>query len=142
MAKTKFIVISMKDILKNGLFVLIGLVAIISLIFVFIPKGTDDGQSAQQENYNSGTYKSAILIDGNSVEVVVTIDDGFVTDVVVANLTPELETFYPLIQPTIASIKEHVISNQNTEIAFTNDNVHTGTILVLAVNDALSQAKQ
>lgn len=142
MAKTKFIVISMKDILKNGLFVLIGLVTIIALIFLFVPKNEDNAQSLQENSYNSGTYTSSILIDGNSVEVVVTIDDGFVTDVAVVDLTPELETFYPLIQPTIASIKEHVISNQNTEVAFTNDNIHTGTILVLAVNDALSQAKQ
>ena len=137
MVKSRFVVLQMKDIVRTGIFVVIGLVLLIVLIWAIMPRGAAD---AGARNFVPGTYTSYIIIHNRPIGVSVTVDDSKIIDIVLSDMAESQEVFYPLIRPTMAVLSQEVIDRQTTNIEGPAEAAVTSRILLDAINNALMQA--
>jgi len=138
MVKSRFVVLQMKDIVRTGIFVLIGLALLIVLILAIMPRssGTDMGA----RNFVPGTYTSYIILHNRPISVSVTVDEDSIIDISLSDMAEIQEVFYPLIRPTMASLSQQVIDRQSTNIETPVEAAVTSRILLDAIDSALMQA--
>ena len=138
MVKSRFVVLQMKDIVRTGIFFLIGLVLLIALIWAIMPRGAASDVGAR--NFVPGTYTSYIIIHNRPIGVSVTVDEDKIIDIVLSEMAESQEVFYPLIRPTMAALSREVIDRQTTNIEAPIEAAVTSRILLDAINNALMQA--
>ena len=138
MVKSRFVVLQMKDIVRTGIFVAIGLVLLIVLIWAIMPRGRDADMGAR--NFVPGTYTSYIIIHNRPIGVSVTVDEDSIIDISLSEMAESQEVFYPLIRPTMAVLSQEVIDRQTTNIETPIEAAITSRILLDAINNALMQA--
>lgn len=136
MSGTKIMVFQLKELIKTGVFALVGLILIIALIIFLLPK--DKNESAT--GYVPGTYAAQIILHSNPVDIEVTVSDKEITNIELKNMKTEQETFYPLFKPTLENLSKQIIRYQTTKIATAKDSAVTSKILLDAVDAALEQA--
>ena len=141
MGGTKIFVFQLKQIIKCGLLVVLGLAFIILLICFLVPKSSQPQDlSASAAIYVPGTYCSRIILHNNPIDVYVTVTDSEITDVSLSDM-PECENlFYPLFKPTMATLSKEVIEKQSTAVTSTNENEFTTKVLLSAIGLALEKA--
>ena len=138
MVKSRFVVLQMKDIVRTGIFVIIGLILLIVLIWAIMPRGAGTDMGAR--NFTPGTYTSYIIIHNRPIGISVTVDESRIIDIALSEMEESQEVFYPLIRPTMATLSAEVISRQTTNIEAPADAAITSRILLDAINNALMQA--
>ena len=138
MSGTRIMVFQMKQLIKVGIIILIGLALIIALVFYLLPKNTE---ATQSRGYVPGTYTAQIVLQNQPVDVAVTVDAHEITDVQLLNVNATQELFYPLFQPTMDELTKQIIRYQTTSLATSPENAYTSRILLNAVDAALLQAK-
>ena len=138
MVKSRFVVLQMKDIVRTGIFVVIGLVLLIILIWAIMPRSAASDMGAH--NFIPGTYTSYIIIHNRPIGVSVTVDENKIIDITLSDMAESQEVFYPLIRPTMALLSQEVIDRQTTNIEAPAEAAITSRILLDAINNALMQA--
>ncbi len=136
MKGAKFVVLSLRDIIKNLIFILIGIAILVALFLIFFPSN-DKVDSTQ---LTPGTYSSQILLKGTPLEVYVTIDENGIADINTTTLEEKQLTYYPLIETAFENIKPQVLEAQSTEIELSTDSYYTEFVLLRAIEDAVAQA--
>lgn len=140
-AKTKIVVLHMKELIYTLIFAGLGILLIMLLLFMFLPRKMD-GESVPTMNYVAGVYTSSVLFGEHTVDVQVIVDENRIQSISMVNLDETVATMYPLMQPALDSIGEQVIQKQSTEeIAYNADNQYTSVVLLNAIENALSKAK-
>ncbi|MCL2236464.1 MAG: hypothetical protein FWB98_08505 [Defluviitaleaceae bacterium] len=139
MVKSRFVVLRMKDIVRTGIFVLIGIALLIVLIWAIVPNRGGE-QHGPMGSFNPGTYTSYIILHNRPVTVSVTVSEDEILDIAISDLEEAVEVFYPLIRPTMANLSHQVIYNQSTAVEAPLESLHTSRILLEAINTALHQA--
>lgn len=139
MNSTKIIVIQLKELIMTILFSVIGVILLGILIYIFIPK---DKMINESNIYIPGKYTSAIVLGNKNVDIEVTVDNKEITSINFLNLDSQQEIFYPLIQPTMASISQKIIDKQTLNVDIPSDSVATGDMLIKAIEEAVNKAKQ
>ena len=141
-AKTKIVVLHRKKILYAGIAIGLGILILI-LLFSMLHSRTPnsaDGESVTTM-YIPGVYTSSVMIDQNSFDVQVTVDENHINSISLVNLDETLETMYPLVQPTLEELAEQIITNQSVaDITYSKNNQYTSQLLLDAVTDALEKA--
>ena len=142
MAKSRFVVLRMKDIVRTGIFVLIGIILLVALIWAIMPRGNSGAGGVQETfgSFNPGTYTAYIILHNRPVSVLVTVDNDNILDIALSELETVVEVFYPLLVPTMAELSARIISTQSTAINMPVETMHTSRILIDAINFALYQA--
>lgn len=140
-AKTKIVVLHMKELIYTLIFAGLGIMLVILLLFMFLP-GKTKGDDVPTMNYVAGVYTSSVLVGDNSVDVQVIVDESRVQSISLVNLDEAVTTMYPLVQPALESIEEQVILNQSTEgITYSTENQYTSVVLLNAIENALAKAE-
>ncbi len=140
MGGTKIVVFQLKEIIKNVAFVAIGLILIVFLILIFMPRGkTENPESAAL--YEPGTYYSEIILYNNPVKVAVTVDENEIVSINLENMDEIQTVFYPLFQPTMDTLAQEIITTQNLNVPITRDTAYTEEILIKAIRSALDKAE-
>ena len=143
MVKSRFVVLRMKDIIRTGIFIVIGIVLLIALIWFIMPN-RDTTQHEGVGAFGSfvpGTYTSYIVLHNRPVTVSVTVDEDSILDISISELEEVVEVFYPLINPTMAHLSQQVIRTQSTSYEASVERLHTSRILLEAIDMALEQAR-
>ncbi|MCL2170392.1 MAG: hypothetical protein FWB74_10265 [Defluviitaleaceae bacterium] len=142
MAKSRFVVLRMKDIIRTGIFVLIGIILLVALIWAIMPRGADRGATAAETfgSFTPGTYTAYIILHNRPVAISVTVDEENILDIALSEMDTVVEVFYPLIRPTMAQLSTQVLRSQSTEVTAPLETMHTSRILLDAINFALEQA--
>ena len=139
MVKSRFMVLQMKDIIRTGIFVIIGIILLVVLIWAIMPsRGAQEGVRAG--NFTPGTYTSYIIIHNQPISVSVSVDENEIIDITLSEMAESQEVFYPLIRPTMAALSQQVIRSQSTNIEAPIEAAVTSRILLDAINSALMQA--
>lgn len=139
-AKTKIVVLHMKEIIYTTIFVVLGILLLILLAFMFFPKG--EKGNANQQKYVPGIYTSSITIGNNDLEVEVSVDSSHINAIRFSNLDESVTTMYPLVQPAIESIADQVYETQSLEnITYSEENPYTSQVILNAIKDALKKAE-
>ena len=142
-SNTKVVVFKAKELIYTGIFLLLGILLILLLIFMFLPKEKKTTMDAEETmNYIPGVYTSTIQLGDNTLDVQVTVDSKKIKSVSLEQLDDSIKTMYPLIEPSVASINEQLSSISSIdELTFEDDSQYTNTILKQAIKNALKKAE-
>lgn len=145
-SKTKIVVLHVKELIYTGIFAVLGILFIILLIIMFLPK--NDKESAVStmtqtatNTYVPGTYTTSLILNDNVVEIEVTVDEKNINSIRLVNLDEAVTTMYPLIQPSFEDLANQIIENQSLEgITYSDDSKYTSMILLNAITASLEKA--
>ena len=101
MVRSRFVVLKMKDIIRMGIFVLLGIALLIALLFAIMPSSPNVQEVTSR--FAPGTYTAYIILHNQPVAVAVTVCDEQILDIALSDFGGSLEVFFPLIPPTMAS---------------------------------------
>lgn len=139
-AKTKIVVLHMKEMIYTLIFAGLGILLILLLIFMFLPKQKE--KTAETMTYVAGVYTSTIQLNDSTMDVQVVVDENRIQSVSLVNLDETVATMYPLMEPAVEKLSEQIIAKQSTEnISYREDNQYTSMVLLNAVEDALKKAR-
>ena len=147
-AKTKIVVLHMKELIYTGIFAVLGVMFLVLLIMMFLPdkekEDTPDPEPETQETaslYIPGVYTTELVLGSQAIDVEVIVDKNSITSIRMVNLNDAVATMYPLLQPTFDSICEQVIEQQSLEnITYTSDSKYTSLVLLEAIRNSLDKA--
>ena len=138
-AKTKIVVLHMKEIIYTAVFVVLGLILLILFAFMFFPKADP---STEDVSYTPGVYTSTFAINNTDLEVEVSVDRTHINGIRFTNLNESVAAMYPLMQPTIESLTEQICKSQSLEaIEYSDENAYTSQIILKAIEAALQKAQ-
>ena len=138
-AKTKIVVLHMKEIIYTAVFVILGLILLILFAFMFFPKSDSPSKTV---SYSPGVYTSSFSINNTDLEVEVSVDNTHINGIRFTNLNESVATMYPLMQPTIESLTEQICQSQSLEnISYSDENAYTSQMILKAIEDALKKAR-
>lgn len=139
-AKTKIVVLHMKEIIYTVIFVVLGILLLILLGFMFFPRS--EKSSTNEMSYVPGVYTSTLSVNNTMLEVEVSVDSSHINAVRFNNLTDSVAAMYPLMQPTIESISEQICKTQSLEdVTYSDENAYTSQIILKAIEEALQKAQ-
>ncbi|MCI8876515.1 MAG: hypothetical protein HFI77_10915 [Lachnospiraceae bacterium] len=130
----------MKEMIYTLIFAGLGILLILLLIFMFLPK--ESKKTAETMNYVAGVYTSTIQFNDNTIDVQVVVDESRIQSVSLVNLDETVTTMYPLMEPAVQEIASQVCEKQSTDnIAYSEDNPYTSMVILNAVKSALKKAE-
>ena len=145
-AKTKIVVLHLKELIYTGIFAVLGILFIILLVIMFLPK--DKEAKKEEENsstaitYEPGTYSTSLSLNGTIVSIEVDVAESGITDLRLVNMDEAVTTMYPLVEPSFEDLTEQILEVQNLdEVTYADENRYTYMVLLDAVESALEQAK-
>ncbi len=154
-AKTKIVVLHMKELIYTGIFVALGILFVVLLIMMFSPDKEESGGQAPTETESSGDaeqassdavyipgiYATELVLGGQTVDVEVIVEKDAITSIRLVNLSEAVTTMYPLLQPTFDSICTQIYETQSLEgITYTSDSKYTSLVLLEAIQNSLDKA--
>ena len=139
-SKTKIVVLRMKELIYTGIFVALGILLILLLIYMFAPKDKKASSTADA-TYTPGVYTSTITLGGSTVDVAVTVSATRIESIAYNNLSETIETMYPLMQPALDNLSEQICETQSLEgLDYSEDTQYTSQVILGAVERALEKA--
>lgn len=153
-AKTKIVVLHMKELIYTGIFVALGILLAILLLIMFLPNDeATTGHANPSENsediadasssslYIPGIYTTELVLGGQTIDVEVIVEQDAITSIRLVNLSEAVTTMYPLLQPTFDTICEQVYATQSLEgISYSDDSKYTSLVLLEAIQNSLDKA--
>lgn len=141
-ANTKIFVFKAKELIYTGIFVILGILFILLLIFMFLPKQDNEKEASPTMQYMAGVYSSTINLGGSSLDVKVAVTDEKVTSISLSNLSESTASMYPLLESAVEDINKQLETVDTIdELTFNSDSQYTNTILKQAMKNALSKAE-
>jgi hypothetical protein len=141
MAKTKIVVIQLKEIIYTVIFAALGILLILLLIFMFSGKDKEDVAS-ETKLYKAGVWTSSIPLSDAVINLEVVLDENHINSVRIVNLDETITTMFPLVAPALeelsAQLQDDVPIDQLT---LRDDSRYTQTLLIDAIKVALDKAK-
>ncbi|MBE5971966.1 MAG: hypothetical protein E7246_05545 [Lachnoclostridium sp.] len=143
-AKTKIVVLRMKEIIYTAIF--IGLALFLVFLFLFMFRSGKDETSPTADSapasYTPGIYSASIVLGNQNANVEVTVDADRITSVALIPLSETVETMYPLMQPAMETLASQIVQLQSLEgIEYPAGSQYTSMALMNAIETALSKAK-
>ena len=142
MAKTKIVVIQLKEIIYTVIFAALGILLILLLIFMF-RGGKDDGVAKNgTELYKSGKYTSTISFNETDYNLEVVVDKNHINSVQIQNMDDSITTMFPLVEPSLEDISLQLSNDVPLDkIEIDQERQYTEQMLIDAIKDALEPAK-
>ena len=142
--KTKIVVLKLKELIYAGIFLVLGILAIILLAITFTNKDEKTSPVSQDSSaiYVPGTYTTAMVLNGSNVELAVTVDETAILSIELQNMDEIVSVMYPLMEPALEELASQIMEKQSIEgIQYSSDNLYTSTVLLNAITSSLNQAK-
>lgn len=142
--KSKIYGISLKELIYTVVFVLLGIVLVISLIFMFCNRNSDEKkEKSSSGQYEAGVYTSCVTLNGNPMEVTVTLDSNHINSITVDNISDAITTMYPLVEPAFEDISKQIVDTQSVDnIKFSEESQYTYSLLYNAIVDTINKGKK
>ena len=145
MAKTKIVVIQMKELIYTAIFAGLGILLIVLLIIMFFPFNKEDkkaDQTAGNGMYQPGIYNSQIELGDTTLNLEIVVDSDQVKSVSLVNLEESVTTMYPLVKPSLENIEKELIDGKNLdEIPLSEKSKYTESLLLEGIRTALDKAR-
>lgn len=147
-AKTKIVVLHMKELIYTAIFAALGILFVVLLVMMFLP---DREASSAPENesvatgsdavYVPGIYTTELVLGSQTIDVEVIVDKASISSIRMVNLNDAVTTMYPLLEPTFDTICEQVYERQTLEgITYSSDSKYTSLVLLEAIQNSLNKA--
>lgn len=142
-SKTKIVVLHLKELIYTGIFAVLGILFIILLIIMFVPKNKEENNAVENPaaTYVPGIYTTSLILNDNAVDVEVTVDETNINDIRIVNLDEAVATMFPLLEPSFDDLANQIIKNQSLDnITYADDNKYTSMVLLNAIKTSLAKA--
>ena len=156
-AKTKIVVLHMKELIYTAIFAALGILFIVLLIMMFLPDkekepdssapdsptSSEDGSAAAGSDalYIPGVYTTELILGNQSIDVEVIVDQNSITSIRKVNLNDAITTMYPLLEPTFEAICSQVYQLQTLEgVTYSSDSKYTSLVLLETIQSSLDKA--
>lgn len=157
-AKTKIVVLHMKELIYTAIFAALGILFIVLLVMMFLPdrektpapdsppadSTASEGESVATGSaalYIPGVYTTELVLGNQSIDVEVIVDKNSITSIRMVNLNDAVTTMYPLLEPTFESICSQVYELQTLEgVTYSTDSKYTSLVLLEAIRNSLEKA--
>ena len=145
-SKTKIVVLHVKELIYTGILAVLGILFIVLLIIMFLPKEEKPETvptmtQTTSNTYVPGVYTTSLILNDNVVEIEVTVDEKNINSIRLVNLDEAVTTMYPLIQPSFEDLANQIIQNQSLDgITYSDDSKYTSMILLNAITASLEKA--
>ena len=124
-------VFHLRELIYTLVFILLGIILIISLVIMFYNRGNKQEKEENTGVYEPGVYTSCVTLNGNPINSI-TVD----------NVSNTITTMYPLVEPAFNDIANQIVTNQSLEnIKFDDNSKYTYTILYNAILDTIEKGK-
>lgn len=143
-SKTKIVVLHLKELIYTGIFAILGILFIILLIIMFLPRNKDKDTTIPQpsNSYMPGVYTTSLVLNDNVVDIEVTVDESNINDIRIVNLDEAVTAMYPLIEPAFEDLVIQICENQSLDgITYADDNKYTSMVLLDAIKTSLQKAE-
>lgn len=144
MAKTKIVVIQMKELIYTAIFAGLGILLILLLVFMFFPSRKDNSSTSENSDaakYNPGVYNSQIALGDSTLNLEVVVDADQIKSVSFVNLEDSVTTMYPLVKPSLETIEKELIKGTAIDdIPLSEKSKYTESLLIEGVKTALNKA--
>ncbi len=141
-AKTKIWVFHMKELIYTAIFIVLGIVFLLLLVFMFTgSKKTEEAAAEPPTKYTAGVYTASMTLGGNPVEIAVTVDEDYISSIDFRQLDETVSAMYPLMEPSLEALSEQILATQSLDgISYSEDSQYTSLMLMDAIETALSKA--
>lgn len=141
-AKTRIWVFHMKELIYTAIFIALGILFLLLLIFMF----SSGRETASVENlpskYTAGIYTASMTLGGNPVEIAVTVDEDYISSIHFRQLDETVSAMYPLMEPALDSLSAQICEAQSLDhISYSEESQYTSQMLMSAIQTALSKAE-
>lgn len=141
-AKTKIVVLHMKEVIYTVVFLALALLLGVLLFLMFGPQHAKSASADGAVRYQPGVYTSTIAIHENTFDVEVTVDSSRIKDIRLVNLSESTTAMFPLMEPTLDDLAGQIYSSQSLDnISYSEENKYTSLILINAISTALKKAE-
>jgi len=131
----------MKELIYTGIFVALGILLILLLVYMFAPKGKGKDTTDTSELYIPGVYTSSIMLNGSAVDIAVTVEKDSIASIHLVNVSETIETMYPLMEPALENLADQIIASQSLDnITYPEENQYTSIVILDAISRALDKA--
>lgn len=139
-AKTKIVVLRMKELVYTGIFAVLGILLVLLLIYMFAPKKEEPSEETMK--YVAGVYTSSIVFQDRTVDVEVAVDENAIKSISLVNLDDTVTAMYPLMEPALEQLTEQILETQSTKnLTYSDENQYTSMVLLRAIDQALAKAE-
>lgn len=142
-SQTRIIVLKQKNLMYGAMIAVSIIAIILILMFCFRGKSHENTSDDNMFQYTAGVYSSTVVLNGNPVEIRVTMDDNLIHHIDAANISDSIETMFPVFDTCFNEITEQVIQNNSTQnITYPAENKYTSIVLLDAIDHAISKSIQ
>lgn len=139
-AKTKIVVLKLKELIYTGIFIALAILFIILLVIIFKPKENKKNET-DSGKYIPGKYTTSIVFNDTSLDVEVTVEADKITALRLNNLDDTVSVMYPLMEPALEELSAQIIETQSIDnLTYSDDNKYTSMVLLNAITTSLEQA--
>ncbi len=139
-SKTKIVVLHLKELIYTAIFAGLGVLLVILLCWMFA--GKKSPEPVEETIYVPGVYTASFQMNDNSIGVEVIVDENHINNISFTNMEESVSVMYPLMEPALESIRQQIYEKQSLDdITYEANNQYTTEVLVMAIQDALDQAK-
>ena len=138
-AKTKIIVLCMKQLIYTGILAAAAILLFLLLFTAFASDKDSNSSSAPEtdsgaENTSSlsvlstaayipGVYTTELILNDQSVEIEVIVDQTSVTSLRLVNLNESVTTLYPLLEPAFLQLRDQIYESQSLDtVTYNSEN--------------------
>lgn len=148
-AKTKIVVLHMKELIYTAIFAALGILFVVLLIMMFLPDKEESPAPKENEAVTSdavslyipGIYTTELVLGNQTIDVEVIVDKNSITSIRMVNLDDAVTTMYPLLEPAFESICDQVYELQTLEgVTYATDSKYTSLVLLEAIQNSLNKA--
>lgn len=107
-AKTKIVVLHMKEVVYTIVFLVLALLLGVLLFLMFGPQKAGSASADGDVRYQPGVYSSTIAIHENTFDVEVTVDSNRIKAIRLVNLSESTTAMFPLMEPTLDDLQRAV----------------------------------
>lgn len=141
MAKTKIVVVQLKEIIYTVIFAALGILLILLLIFMFSGKDKED-IATDSPLYKAGVWTTSIPLSDTVINLEVILDEDQIKSVRMVNIDETITTMYPLVAPALEEISEQLGNGiPIDQLKLNDDSKYTQTLLIDAIKAILEKAK-
>ena len=142
MAKTKIVVIQLKEIIYTVIFAALGILLILLLIFMFRPNKDKETASTDSALYTACVYTSSISLNDTALNLEVVVDKNHINKVSIKNIDESITTMFPLVEPSLEAIATQLYNDVPLDqLELLEDSKYTQQLLIEAIKLALEKAQ-
>ncbi|MCX4268960.1 MAG: hypothetical protein OSJ62_09910 [Lachnospiraceae bacterium] len=142
-AKTKIVVLHMREVIYTAIFVALGIFLVLLFIYMFLPDDASDKQILPETapTFLAGIYTSSVDAGNQAMQIEVIVDKNHINSIRLVNLDQTADVSNPLMETTLNNLSAQILSNQSLEgITCSDVNRYTAQTLYDAIKRAVKKA--